>query len=268
METFFQPEPVGWDSMTPNAGEPIKSIETTFRIIEVLKGVDTAGVTDLAAELDLPKSTVYSHVRTLRDLEYIHKVGEEYQIGCRFLELGERARDRTVIYDHAKQPVDRLAEETGEISGLLIEEHGMGSLIYRSEGERSVKIDTFIGIRFHLHTAALGKAILAHLPAARREEILDERGLPERTPSTITDREVLAEELADIRAEKIAYSDEERTPGIRSVAAPIMSSDGEILGAISIAGPTSRLRGDRFETEYPELLRDAANVIELEITYS
>lgn len=254
--------------MTTSGNTRVGAIETTFRIVEVLKDVDTIGITELADRLELPKSTVHSHVHTLRELEYVHKEGGEYQIGCRFLELGERARDRTVIYDHAKAEVDRLASETGEISGLMVEEHGLGSLIYRSEGERAVQLDTFIGIRFSLHTAALGKAILAHLPPERVDEILGERGLPERTPNTITDRETLMRELDSIRKEGIAFGDEERISGFRSIAAPITSSAGEALGAISIAGPTSRLRGEKFETAYPELLRDAANVIELDITYS
>lgn len=254
--------------MSPKAGKRVKAVETTFRIIQVLKEEDTVGITELADRLDLPKSTVHSHMHTLRELEYVHKVGDVYQIGCRFLDLGERARDRTVIYEHAKDEVDRLADETEEMSGLMVEEHGLGTLIYRSEGERAVKLDTYIGIRFSLTTAALGKAILAHTPPERIEEILDRRGLPERTPNSITARETLYDELEEIRETGIAFADEERTSAFRSIAAPITNSSNEVLGSISIAGPTSRLRGEKFESEYPELLRDAANVIELDITYS
>jgi DNA-binding IclR family transcriptional regulator len=254
--------------MTPDAGKPVGSLKTAFRIIEALKDADTAGVTDLATRLELPKSTVYSHLRTLTDLEYVCKDGEQYQLCCRFLELGERARQRTAIYEHARQEVDRLAEETQELSGLMIEEHGLGVLIYRAEGERAVQLDTFVGIRFYLHTAALGKAILANLPPERVEEILDQRGLPQRRPKTITDRDRLYDELDQIREEQIAFGDEERIPGFRSVAAPITNDAGDVFGSISIAGPTSRLRGEKLETEYPELLQDAANVIELDISYA
>ncbi len=254
--------------MSPDSGESIQSIKTTFSIIEFLRDVETAGITEIATTLELPKSTVHSHLQTLEEIEYIRRVEEEYQIGTRFLELGERARSRTVVYEHARDPIDRLAEETGEISGLLVEEHGMGTLIYRAEGPQAVKLDTYTGIRFHLHTAALGKAILAHLSETKRDQILRNRGLPQRTPSTITDRDQLEDELDQIRQEGIAFSDEERTPGIRSVAAPIKRTDDTVLGAISLAGPTSRLRDDRWKSEFPGRLRDAANVIELEVTYA
>jgi len=96
----------------------------------------------------------------------------------------------------------------------------------------------------------------------------DRRELPALTENTITDREILFQELDQVAAEGIAYDDQERLDGLRSVAAPITDGDGRFLAAVSIAGPTSRVQDDRFQEEFPAKLSDVVKVIELDLTYS
>lgn len=247
---------------------PVRSVQTTLRLIDGLRELGGAGVTELADHLGLSKSTAYNHLATLEQNEYIVKEGDTYYIGCRFLELGAQARDRHRVYTRAQPEVKKLAQQTGELSGLIIEEHGRGVFLYRAKGEEAVHVDTYTGKRIYLHTAALGKAILAHVPRGRVEDIIEQHGLPRMTDFTITDPETLFEELAEIRENRIAFDDEERLRGLRSVAAPVLTDDGEVLGAISVAGPTSRMRGERFEVEVPELVTSAANVIELNVSHA
>ena len=98
--------------------------------------------------------------------------------------------------------------------------------------------------------------------------MVDRHGLPALTESTITDREELAAELDQIRETGIAFDDEERLDGLRSVAGAVTDADGEVLGAVSVAGPTSRLREARFREELPDAVRSAVNVVDLHLTYS
>ena len=246
----------------------VKSVGTTLRIVEMLKELGDAGVTELATALDLPKSTVHNHLVTLERNEFLVKEDDAYRLGCRFLELGAVARDGKPIYRIAKPEVKRLAKETGELSGLIVEEHGRGVFLCRAKGDQAVHVDTYQGKRIHLHTAALGKAVLAYLPDEQVDAIIDRHGLPEMTKRTITDRDELLAELETIRERGIAFDDEERLRGLRSVAAPIRADDDTLLGAISVAGPTSRMQRERFEETLPELIRSAVNVIELNVTYS
>jgi DNA-binding IclR family transcriptional regulator len=123
-------------------------------------------------------------------------------------------------------------------------------------------------MQVHLHCTALGKAILAYLPEERVREIIDTHGLPERTDATITDEEELFDELEGIRDRGYARDMEERVAGLLCVAAPIRNLDGDPLGAISVSGPTSRMKGERFDEEVPEELTSTANVIELNLNYS
>uniref|UniRef100_UPI003EB6AA54 IclR family transcriptional regulator domain-containing protein n=1 Tax=Halarchaeum sp. P4 TaxID=3421639 RepID=UPI003EB6AA54 len=82
-------------------------------------------------------------------------------------------------------------------------------------------------------------------------------------PATITDEEELFAELERTRERGYAIDDEERLPGLRCVAAPVLGDAGGVLGAVSIAGPTNRFRGERFEVDLPERLLETVNIIEL-----
>nr|WP_222847851.1 IclR family transcriptional regulator [Haloferax sp. KTX1] len=246
----------------------IGALGTSLEILEALKARESAGVTELATELGLPKSTVYSHLRTLREHEYVVQRGGKYCIGLKFLSLGEHTRDRMPLYEVAKPEVNGLAEQTGELANLLVEEHGEGVYLFRSKGERAVSLDTHAGMRVKLHCTSLGKAILAYLSEKRVDEIIERWGLPAQTATTITSREALEEELAAVRERGYAYDKGERLSGLRCIAAPIKNPDGHAIGAVSVSGPTSRMKGERFESVVPEQVMSAANVIELNLTYS
>jgi DNA-binding IclR family transcriptional regulator len=245
----------------------IQAVDTTLRIVETLNDSGTTGVTELARLLDQPKSTVYNHLHTLNERGYVVKDDERYRLACRFLELGSMTRERYPVYRIARDEVTALAEETGELAGLIVDEHCYGVFLHRAKGDQAVHVDTHVGKRIHLHGAALGKALLAFSTDEHVREVIDRRGLPPLTDHTITDEDVLREELDRINERGVAFDDEERISGLRSVAVPLQADDGEVLGAISVAGPTSRLRGERFRTELPDRLRSAANIIELNVTY-
>lgn len=252
--------------MTQN--NTVTATRTSFRVLETLKQLDGAGVTDVATELGTAKSTVHNHLRTLEDEGYVISEDGTYRTSLRFLELGEYTRNRMDIYKKALPEVRSLAQETGEMANAAVEEYGEGVYITRSEGNRAVSVDTFAGKRVKLHCTALGKAILAQLPEARVDTILQTHGLPERTENTITDPDVLKDELETIRERGYAYDREERLSGLRCVSAPVVAEDGALIAALSVSGPTTRIKGDLFHEEIPELLRSSANVIEINLAYS
>lgn len=246
----------------------VKTARTTFRILEAIKARDGGTVTELTEEFDLSKSSIYNYLKTLEHEGYVIREGDTYRIGLRMLDLGGYARHRERIYQLAKDRVTQLANDTGEMTNLLVEENGRGIYLHRANGENAVKSDSYIGHRVHLHNTALGQAILAHLPRERAEEIIDRHGLPETTGNTVTDRAELFDRLERVRKEGVAFDDEERLVGLRCVATPIVNMNDEVEGAISISGPTSRLQGDLYREELPTMLDNAANVIELDINYT
>lgn len=250
-----------------NGRTKVRSLETTFRVIDALAEFDLATTSELADHLDLAQSTVHNHLSTLKAHEYVTGEDGKYRLGYRFLELGGRVRSRSKLYAYGRPKVDDLAEETGEVVNLMVEEHGKGSLIYLSKGSDAVAFDTHAGNQYYLHCNALGKTILSQLPAEDIEEIVDRHGLPSRTDNTITEKEELYDELAEIRDRGYAFDDEERIDGLRCVAAPIKNENG-LHGSISISGPATRLKGDRFREEFPDSIVQTADMIGIEMAYS
>ncbi|WP_336339465.1 IclR family transcriptional regulator [Haloarcula brevis] len=252
--------------MTDNV--PVKAAQTSFQIINELRRMEGAGVSELAAALDKPTSTIHDHLRTLEEEEYLVKSDGEYYIGTRFLGIGEQARARQKVYSIARQEVDDLAKETGEHTNLMIEEHGRGVFLYKSRGPDAVQLDTHAGMRVPLQTTALGKSMLAFRPREEVDDIIDRHGLPQVTDKTITDREELYEKLDEIHERGYAYDDEERVKGMRCVAAPITNDEMRAIAAISVSGPKSRMRGKEFQEDIPDKILSSANVIEVNLTYS
>ncbi len=245
----------------------IQATKNTIQLFEGLRSLDGAGITELAEYTGLSKSTVHSHLNTLKNHGYVIQDGRTYYVGLGFFEMGEYARKQHKIYDIGRPEVDKLAEQTGELANMMVEEHGKGVYLYRAQGENAVTLDTQTGKRRYLHCTALGKAILAHLPRERVDEIVDQHGLPEQTRYTITDPESLYTELYSVREEGVAQCHQERVKGLRCVAVPILS-DERVLGAISVSGPTTRMTEQRIEEIVPEYLTQAANVIEINIEFS
>jgi len=224
-----------------------------------------AGVTGLSNHLDVSKASVHSHLATLRRNEFVVKEGGSYRLSLRFLNYGEVRKRNVEFYDIIVKELDALARETGDIAHFMIEEHGLGVYIYKSSGSSAVQTSSYPGNRKHLHCTALGKAILAHLPRERVREIIDRRGFPRHTENTITERAALFEELDDIRKQGYGLDREEVLKGLQCVAAPILKTNGDLLGSISISVPVGRTDEKRFKEELPEKVTNTANVIEVQI---
>lgn len=254
--------------MSNNATNPVRGVEHTLTILETLKALDGARLSELADRLDLSKSTIHNHLATLRQHHYVVKETNTYYVGLRWFGLGGFARDQVDVYHLARPTVDDLATETSELALVTTEVHGYSMYLYQSSGDRAVTTDSYPGIELPLHCTATGKAMLAHLPDERREYLLDKHGLQQQTNHSITEQQSLREELQRIRDQGFALDDEERIDGMRGVAVPITREDtGELLGALSITGPTHRIKGDRFKTELPDMIHQSAREIEINATY-
>jgi IclR family acetate operon transcriptional repressor len=243
--------------------DTIQTVGKAFNIVEAVQELESPTLSEIASQVDLPKSTVHIYLRTLVAEEYLVERDGHYRIGLRFLKHGGFARRQLPIYQAAKEQVNKLAAQTGEAANLGVEEYGKRVLIYKVEEGAAVYDNAPTGEQVHMHLTALGKAILAHLPEYRVDEIVERHGLPVATEQTITDRNRLDEELATIRERGYSIEDEERRPGIMAVGAPIMDQEQDtIAGAICLSGPKTRIQ-ERMEGDIVDDIINAANVIEL-----
>lgn len=247
-------------------GTTIKALERGFEILDVLQDTGALTLTEVAEQLDLPTSTAHVYLKTLEKEGFV--VCEEYQYrnGLKFLEYGGNVRQRYELYDAARQVMTELAIQTDERVGLGVEENGKRVLIDIEDGTKAISDNVPVGEFTEMHWTGLGKCLLAHLPPDRRETIVAESALPRATENTITDPAQLHDELTTIRERGYAIEDEERRDGIRGVDVPILTPENQIIGAIGLTAPVSRLDARQL-SEYATLLQNKANVIKLKTVY-
>lgn len=243
----------------------VKSVDTACQILSLLKELNGAGVTELANHVGISKGAVHCHLATLVENELVVKENDTYSLSLRFLEFGDFAKRNIEILEMVKPELQSLAEENDARSQFVVEEHGQGVYVthYIAESSHVPLAPIQQGGHFSLHCTSSGKSILAFLPKDRIEEIIAMHGLSQTTDHTITDYDRLMDELEEIRDRGVALNDRENQPGLRAVGAPIRDANGYPLGAISVSMPASRMKDDKFHSHMPELVRDAANVIEV-----
>lgn len=252
----------------PKATNPVGAVKQVSKILNILKVQQGATAAEISSQTELSSSSIHNYLETLREEELVIKNGGKFYVSLKFLEFGTISQKRYELLDEAKSEVDELAEETGEMVNVLVEEYGRGVHLYRKGGENALKYSEYIGYRSFLHNSAAGKCILAYQPRSRIREIIEDHGLEKTAANTITNLEELEEELDEVRANNVAFDDEESLNGCRCVAAPITNkADQKVLGAISVSGPKRRMQGERFREVLPEKVKDAANVIEVGISY-
>lgn len=249
-----------------DGGKRIIAVQRAFEVINVLRELGTVRIKDVADELDIPTSTAHVYLKTLESVGYVVKNDDGYQLGLRFLRDGSITRNNRNVYSAAKSEIDKLAESTGEVANLGVEENGQRVIIYQLEGSEAVYDNALVGEYTDMHWTALGKVILSELPEEYVTQIVEYYGLPAATEDTIADPETLFEELASIREQGYALEDEERRTGIRSIAIPIIVEE-RVLGAISLSGPKGRFDVDRIKDELLPALKDCRSVVEVKTAY-
>lgn len=251
----------------PRPKRPVETLLMAFEILEFVKDRDGATLAEIADHVGAAKSTVHRHLETLEFGEYVVRDDGTFYPSLLFLNYGAYARQRLVGYELAKEKVDHLAAETEERAQFIVEEHGMSVYVYKAIGERAVRTEPELGDRSHIHAVSAGKAILAHLPPERIDQIVELRGLPAVTANTVTDESGLYTELERIRERGYAVNDEESMAGLRAIGSPIVTESG-VVGALSISGPVHRMKGEWFETELRDLLLGTVNELELNIEHA
>lgn len=246
---------------------PVKTVETAFDILDAVQRLDGAGITEIADELGLAKSTTHRHLCTLADRGFVVEDENGYRLSTWFLDYGMHARRAHGLFEVVKPKVDELAETTDEKVWAVTEEHGMGVHLYGATGRHSVQTHARVGIITPLHQFAAGKCILAYLSDEQIDAIIDEYGLPASTAHTITDPAELFEQLEAVRERGYAFNHEEAVSGLHAVGVPIRDPSGGAIGAVSVAGPANRLKGELLTEDLPDLLLGAANEVEVNLAH-
>ena len=231
----------------------------------------TIGVSELSRELGLSRSTTHRYIATLTSLGYLQQDAEtkRYRLGPRVLDLGFAAINSMDIREISVPHLQALSDSTGFTVNMAILDGPDVVYIERCRtsraGQREIDLNLHVGSRLPAYCTAMGKALLAFVPADRLEEILDETELTARGPNTITDRAGLRAEMERVRAAGVAVNNEELAYGLRSIAAPIRSRSGEVVAALNLAVHRSMVSIEDLIERYGPAVKRTADAISADV---
>ncbi len=238
------------------------------RLLDILllfnEGKETWSIDDIAQMLDLPKSTCYRLVRALQERGFLDKAGtSSYQLGITFMRLSRVAvssnRDIRLM---ALPSMKRIADAVKESVSLMRLMNHQVVCVESIEGQYSLRVSMQQGRVQPLHAGASSRVLLASLPEENWRKYL-EFPLQRYTDTTITDFGALCENLQTVRSVGYAVSNGEIEVGPRAVAVPLMNNRDEVIAALSIEAPATRMSDD-LVTNYIALLKQEAASIHQE----
>jgi DNA-binding IclR family transcriptional regulator len=217
----------------------IKSISKAIKILNLFtERANSWRITDVAAELNIPKSTVCAIVKSLERLYILEQInGSYYKLGVGIFQLGYVARIGSEVYQSITPLLEELYDRTGLITYFAISH--LGQILYIDSVYHSAQRKlgySVAGRTSYMHCTGLGKAMLAQAEPEHVEAIIDTMGLPKLTDYTITDPEKFKEELRAIKERGYAVDLREADPMIGCVAMSFKTRDGQLGGAISVSG--------------------------------
>lgn len=245
----------------------VQSVDRAVTVLELVAKHGEAGITEIAAELGVHKSTVSRLLSVLESRGLVEQLGErgKYAIGFGIVRLAGAATGRLDLARLGQPSCEDLADRLGETVNIAILDQDAAMNIAQAHGSAAVTAQNWVGQRTALHATSSGKVLLAHVSPERRRRLLRRR-LEEFTPRTITDLDQLKQELERVRADGYATCFEELELGMHAVAAPVLGIGGEIVGALSASGPAYRLPRRRIK-EVAEDLADIAGQLSEQLGY-
>ncbi|MDA8370492.1 MAG: IclR family transcriptional regulator [Nocardiopsaceae bacterium] len=230
-------------------GAPVQSVDRAITVLEILAQHGEAGVTEIAVELGVHKSTAFRLVGALERRGLVEQPGlrGKYQLGFGIIRLAGTMAAGLDLTQQSRRVCEDLAAELGETVNIAIPSGDMVVNIDQVRGSSAVVSQNWIGRQTPLHSTSSGKVLLAHMRQPDQRRVLRGR-LEELTPRTITDPETLRAELEETLDRGYATAVEELEVGLNAVAAPIRGLTGEVIAALSASGPSYRMEEDKLES--------------------
>ncbi|MEV6053646.1 IclR family transcriptional regulator [Streptomyces sp. NPDC052107] len=250
---------------TETNGSPpggVQSVDRAISVLEILAQRGEAGVSEVAAEIDVHKSTAFRLLGALEARGLVEQSGErgKYRLGFGIVRLAGAITGRIDITQQGRPVCERLAEEIGETVNIAVMQERYAINLYQVRGQSAVTAHNWVGQLTPLHATSSGKIMLAHLPAKERAALLTETGLKKLTPHTISAKAKLEKNLAEARERGYAWTLEELEIGLHAMAAPIRDREGQVIASISASGPSYRFTEERMHELAPVLVKGAEEI--------
>ncbi|MEU1785064.1 IclR family transcriptional regulator [Streptomyces sparsogenes] len=247
---------------TAPAANGVQSVDRAVSVLEILAQRGEAGVSEVAAEIDVHKSTAFRLLGALEARGLVEQAAErgKYRLGFGIVRLAGAVTSRLDITQQGRPVCERLAEEIGETVNIAVLQEHYAVNLCQVRGPGAVGTHNWVGQLTPVHATSSGKILLAHLPVKERAEVLAAAGAQKLTPHTLTARTRLEKNLAEARKRGYAVTLEEFEIGLHAMAAPIRSHHGEVVAALSASGPAYRFTEERIHELAPLLIEGADEI--------
>lgn len=240
----------------------VQSVDRAIAVLEILAREGSAGVSEIAVEIGVHKSTAFRLLAALEERDLVEQNTErgKYQLAFGILRLASGIPARIDMVRQAQPIVDDLAHELDETINLAVLREQYVVNVQQALGSAAVASHNWVGQLTPVHATSSGKVLLSHMTARQRDELLDRVGLPAYTPYTVTSKEILVAELEEIRERDYAATYEELELGLNASATSVRDHTGTVVGALSIAGPAFRFDKARIEAVEADIKAAAAQI--------
>lgn len=243
------------------AGGGVQSVDRAITVLEVLARTGEAGVTEVAKEIGVHKSTASRLLAALQSRGLV-EVGSDrgrYRLGFGILRLAGAAGHRLDVTVQGREVGEELAQQVGETVNLAVLREGLAVNVYQAQGGRAVSADNWLGRPTPLHATSSGKVLLAY---AEDQTLARRIDLTRFTPATITDQDTLLAQLEEVRGRGYALTLEEYEVGLDAVSAPVRTVGGTVVAALSISGPAYRMPAEDLDVPARAVIEAAARISE------
>jgi DNA-binding IclR family transcriptional regulator len=225
----------------------VQSVDRAISVLELLAQGE-AGITEIAGELGVHKSTVSRLVSVLEARGLVEQLGErgKYAIGFGVVRLAGAATGRMDLTKLGQPVCQTLADSFGETVNIAVHDAGVAINITQARGSAAVSAVNWIGQRTPLHATSSGKILLAYLPPDERRRLVS-LPLDSYTENTVVEASRLLKELEEVASQGYAACFEELELGLHAVAVPVRGHRGEVVAAMSASGPSYRLSRERVD---------------------
>lgn len=244
----------------PESASTVQSVDRAVTIMEILARTGEAGVTEISGELGVHKSTAFRLVAALERRGLVEQVEGrgKYRLGMGLLRLAGATTARLDVVQEARPISRKLAADTGETVNVAVLADRSALYLDQVAGSSALQSHNWVGQHIPLHATANGKVLLLGLDGERQSEMLGR--LQAYTDHTITTRDRLRKELAQVREQGYAVAVDELEVGLAAIAAPVHNAHGDVIASMSVSGPTFRLTSERIDQIIPTLVEAAAEV--------
>ncbi|CAM3059424.1 IclR family transcriptional regulator [Paenibacillus sediminis] len=232
----------------------VRAVERALDILMCFTKNTDLSLTEIAAQIDLHKSTVHRLLNTLEERGFVirNHATEKYRLGIKIWELSNHLSQDDDPAVLLLPEMERLRDQLGETVSLYLRDGNERIRIQAVQSNQPIRRVAPVGARLPLTVGASSKVLVAFAEPADQQAILDSLEW-----SSVITREEYMKQLEQIRENGYATSYEEREPGAAAVAAPIFDRTGKVAAALSVSGPVSRLSVDTLHQFAPVLIESA-----------